>query len=100
MQRLDGDTVRKLGSYQVITSVDAAIKELLENSLDSGATTVGVKLTDSGLKTIVVSDDGSGIEEVILFQFCSDHMTPAASRHQSLWLPSVTSPPSLSPLTT
>lgn len=40
-----------------------AVKELVENSLDSGATIVDVKLTDYGKTCITVSDNGSGVEE-------------------------------------
>lgn len=47
MKQLPPDTVRLLSSSQVITSVLNVIKELLENSLDAGATSVDVKLVQS-----------------------------------------------------
>lgn len=40
-----------------------AIKELVENSLDSGATVIDVKLTDYGKTCISVNDNGSGVSE-------------------------------------
>lgn len=40
-----------------------AIKELVENSLDSGATSVDVKLIDHGKSCITVLDNGSGVLE-------------------------------------
>lgn len=40
-----------------------AIKELVENSLDSGATAIDVKLTDYGRTCVSVSDNGSGVLE-------------------------------------
>jgi len=40
-----------------------AIKELVENSLDSGATVIDVKLTDYGKTCISVNDNGSGVLE-------------------------------------
>lgn len=40
-----------------------AVKELVENSLDSGATVIDVKLTDYGKTCISVSDNGSGVLE-------------------------------------
>ena len=40
-----------------------ALKELLENSLDAGATNVEVKIIDQGSKAIIVSDNGSGVKE-------------------------------------
>lgn len=48
---------------QVVIDLSIAVKELVENSLDSGATIVDVKLTDYGKACITVSDNGSGVEE-------------------------------------
>lgn len=48
---------------QVVLDLAVAIKELVENSLDSGATVIDVKLTDYGKTCISVSDNGSGILE-------------------------------------
>eukprot|EP00045_Choanoeca_perplexa_P006887 m.60066 g.60066 ORF g.60066 m.60066 type:complete len:612 (+) comp13834_c0_seq1:79-1914(+) len=75
MQQLDSETVRKLGSYQVITSIEAAIKELVENSLDSGANTISVKLVHNGLKSIAVSDDGCGIDASSIPLAAKPHFT-------------------------
>lgn len=44
MKQLPPDTVRLLSSSQVITSVLNVVKELLENSLDAGASSVDIKL--------------------------------------------------------
>ena len=41
---LPSSTVRLIASSQVITSVSSAVKELIENSLDAGATSIEVKL--------------------------------------------------------
>jgi DNA mismatch repair protein PMS2 len=47
----------------VVLELQQAVKELLENSLDSGATSVEVKIKDHGLDSIEVIDNGSGISE-------------------------------------
>ena len=48
---LPADTARRLHSSQVITSVWSAVKELVENSLDAGATNIEVRsLCTTGLK--------------------------------------------------
>lgn len=44
MKQLPPDTVRLLSSSQVITSVVNVVKELLENSLDAGASNIDVKM--------------------------------------------------------
>lgn len=41
---LSSDTIRLIGSTQVITSVSSVVKELIENSLDAGATSIDIKL--------------------------------------------------------
>lgn len=48
MHLLSANTVRLLTSSQVITSVVSAVKELMENSLDAGASSVEIKLVSHG----------------------------------------------------
>uniref|UniRef100_A0A8C6Y2D6 Mismatch repair endonuclease PMS2 n=1 Tax=Naja naja TaxID=35670 RepID=A0A8C6Y2D6_NAJNA len=48
---------------QVVLNLCTAVKELVENSLDAGATNVEVKLKDYGADLIEVSDNGYGVEE-------------------------------------
>lgn len=44
-------------------SLAIAVKELVENALDAGATIVEVKVKEYGLESIEVSDNGGGVEE-------------------------------------
>ncbi|XP_063993159.1 mismatch repair endonuclease PMS2 [Diachasmimorpha longicaudata] len=57
------EAVHQICSGQVVLDLAVAIKELVENSLDSGATYVDIKLVDYGETCITVSDNGSGVLE-------------------------------------
>ncbi|EJU03169.1 DNA mismatch repair protein MutL [Dacryopinax primogenitus] len=55
-------SVHKITSGQVVVDLQTAVKELVENSLDAGATSIEVRFKDYGLKAIEVLDNGSGIK--------------------------------------
>ena len=61
VQALPASTVRRISSGQALASVHAAIKELVENALDAGATSLDIRLEDGGLKLMSVVDNGRGI---------------------------------------
>ncbi|XP_074097113.1 mismatch repair endonuclease PMS2 [Cotesia typhae] len=57
------ETVHHICSGQVVLDLAVVIKELVENSVDSGANCIDVKLIDYGKTSITVSDNGSGVLE-------------------------------------
>ena len=61
MKQLSKDTVRLITSGQVVTSVSNVVKELIENSIDAGATNIDVRLINFGLDLLEVKDNGSGV---------------------------------------
>ncbi|KZC07572.1 PREDICTED: mismatch repair endonuclease PMS2 [Dufourea novaeangliae] len=60
---INKQTVHQICSGQVVLDLATAVKELVENSLDSGATLIDIKLKDHGKTCISVSDNGSGVLE-------------------------------------
>ncbi|XP_030901475.2 mismatch repair endonuclease PMS2 isoform X2 [Melopsittacus undulatus] len=60
---IDSKSVHRICSGQVVLNLGTAVKELVENSLDAGATNIDIKLKDYGAELIEVSDNGCGVEE-------------------------------------
>lgn len=61
INRLTPETIHKIAAGEVIERPANAVKELIENALDAGATKITVTLEEGGLDLIRVSDNGKGM---------------------------------------
>ncbi len=60
---LSDETIKKIAAGEVVENPYSVVKEIVENSIDSGATNIKVEIKNAGKKEIIISDNGSGIKE-------------------------------------
>jgi len=75
IRQLSPSVANKIAAGEVIERPASAVKELMENSLDAGATRIDVTVEHGGTELIRIADNGCGIDEEDLLLAISAHAT-------------------------
>ena len=84
IHQLSEDLINKIAAGEVIDRPSAIVKELVENSIDAGATKIEVKISN-GARDIRVADNGCGIEKDDIQLAFKKHATSKIKTVDDLW---------------
>lgn len=84
IKAIEGRSVHQIQSGQVIVDLCSVVKELVENSLDAGASSIEVRFKNHGLDSIEVQDNGKGIAPEDFETVALKHHTSKLSDYDDL----------------
>ena len=85
IQVLDESTINKIAAGEVIERPSSIVKELVENALDAGATSIQVEICDGGKTYISVKDNGTGILNTDIERVFERHATSKIKSAEDLF---------------
>ncbi|KAM0197595.1 hypothetical protein ACHAPA_002753 [Fusarium lateritium] len=84
IKALDPNVVNKIAAGEIIVAPVHALKELIENAVDAGATSLDVLAKEGGLKLLQITDNGCGIQKDDLAILCERHTTSKITTFEDL----------------
>ncbi|KAK6332401.1 DNA mismatch repair protein [Orbilia brochopaga] len=84
IKALSQTVVNKIAAGEIIVAPVHALKELLENAVDAGSTSIEVVVKDGGLKLLQITDNGSGINKDDLGILCERFTTSKLKTFEDL----------------
>ncbi|KAI1083440.1 histidine kinase-like ATPase [Whalleya microplaca] len=84
IKALDTDVVNKIAAGEIIVAPVHALKELIENAVDAGSTSLEVLVKEGGLKLLQITDNGHGIDKEDLPILCERFTTSKLKKFEDL----------------
>ena len=81
---LSEEVFNKISAGEVVERPASIVKELVENAIDAGADKIGIEIYDGGIKQIIITDNGSGIEPEDVDKAFMPHATSKIKNSEDL----------------
>ncbi|MDR1913683.1 MAG: DNA mismatch repair endonuclease MutL, partial [Clostridiales bacterium] len=84
IKRLDTTMINRIAAGEVVERPLSVVKELVENSIDAGASSITVEIKDGGVAYMRITDNGSGIPKDQVLDAFAQHATSKISEPDDL----------------